>query len=721
MGGAVIDTDEPGALVEVDGRTVGFTPSVLTLPVGPHRVRVSAAGYRPSETELLVEKDTQVRLRLTLRDRDEVVAATRAAQSIDDAPSSVTLISQQEIAALAYPTLSEALRTVRGFYVWDDRSYVTIAARGMGRLDSYGNRILVLFDGSNLNDDWLGSSYVGFDGTTDLDDYERLEVVRGPGSVVYGTSAMSGVINLVPRRPTRSGGSLRVATALDGVARGTARLDQVWSSNAGLWMTVAAARSEGRDYYFPEYVQETQGSPTPGWSRGADGFHSSGLRGEAWWRFLSLRWWWNDHDKRLPAGSFESLLGDPRSHQRDRRGLLEARATPKLGEHTELLSRAHLNHYDYRSAYARPSGDPWYGVEEDTYDSWWLGLENRLQWTPSPRWQLAGGVEGQLHFDVETTASDESGTWLDLTGKHATPFRVGAAYASVDHEAAAWARLSLGARLDSYSSFGSSLSPRAAAIFRPYEGGNLKLMAGRAFRAPSTYELNYLYNGVSPQGGSTRLRPETIYSAEAEFTHRFSTTWSATAATFINQFRSPIDNVGSGSLTDPLRYANLGESMATAGLELALGRSWRQGWMLHASYGYTVARFLEDSRWSTLMAFRQSPDYRHVANAPQHLAALKGVAPLLDRHLQLGSRLSLEGARWDRNELVVDAPQRHTQTAVLWDLVLSGRQDKLHVSYAFGAYNLFDWRYEQPVGSELRSTTMPQLGRSVLASLGVEL
>ena len=58
----------------------------------------------------------------------------------------------------------------------------------------------VLLDaGHPANDDWIGSSYVGYDARTDLADVERIEVVRGPGSVLYGTNAFSGVINVVPR------------------------------------------------------------------------------------------------------------------------------------------------------------------------------------------------------------------------------------------------------------------------------------------------------------------------------------------------------------------------------------------------------------------------------------------------------------------------------------------------------------------------------------------
>src|SRR6185436_20275000 len=95
--------------------------------------------------------------------------------------------------------IAEAVRGMRGMYVWNDRSYAAVGVRGLGRPESYTNRELVLLDGHSTNDDWVGSAYVGYDGRTDLADIERIEVVRGPGSVLYGTNAFSGVINIVSR------------------------------------------------------------------------------------------------------------------------------------------------------------------------------------------------------------------------------------------------------------------------------------------------------------------------------------------------------------------------------------------------------------------------------------------------------------------------------------------------------------------------------------------
>ena len=233
-GSLVVNTDERDAMVEVDGHSMGFTPSVLTVQAGQRTVRVSLSGFRPIERVVNISANQETRLDLELRQLDEVSAASRTTESVEDAPSSVSIIPQQELRAMAYPTIAEALRGVRGLFLTDDRAYGQVGFRGFSRSGDYGNRVLVLQDGMPTNDNWNGSSYVGFDARTDLEDIERIEVVRGPGSVLYGTGAFSGVINLVTRyKDQPTGGEVGVGTSEYGVARARGRVNLKFGKDAG--------------------------------------------------------------------------------------------------------------------------------------------------------------------------------------------------------------------------------------------------------------------------------------------------------------------------------------------------------------------------------------------------------------------------------------------------------------------------------------------------------
>ena len=352
-----MNADVGGALVSVDGQPRAFTPAVVSLPVGKHEIVLSPAGYRPLRRTVQIETDRSTTVNFETSGQEEVLGASRAAEAVEDAPASVTIISRQELRAMAYPTIAEAIRGVRGMYLSNDDTYISTGVRGFSRPGDYGNRILVLLDGHATNDNWIGSSYVGFDARVDIDDVERIEVVRGAGSVIYGNGAFFGVINLVTRakdEPTHA--ELAVSTAL---GAGRARATMVWraSPDAGLWLSVSGAKSAGIDRYYPEYVStpmmdgspsitDYQGNPANGTVQNADGFQAATVGGKAWYKALSAEWFLNSHDKQSPSAQYLTLFGDPSARNTDTRSFVELQFEPKW-ETIESLTRAHFDQYHY--------------------------------------------------------------------------------------------------------------------------------------------------------------------------------------------------------------------------------------------------------------------------------------------------------------------------------------------------------------------------------------
>jgi outer membrane receptor protein involved in Fe transport len=287
-------------------------------------------------------------------------------------------------------------------------------------------------------------------------------------------------------------------------------------------------------------------------------------------------------------------------------------------------------------------------------------------------------------------------------------------------------RLSAGSRLDHYSTFGSSNNPRIALIVHPYDGGNIKIMGGKAFRAPSIYELSY-NDGGNTQVASPNLKPESIYSAEVEYSHRFSPTVSASLTSYGNVVDGLILSRG-GIDPDPvtmaggvpLYYTNSTAPVLTLGGEAEVRRDWRQGWMLSASYSAQHSRYVPSTSLSDLVGSSDHPDFRRVPNAPEHLVSMRGAVPILSRALLASTRISIEGPRFDRHEAVVDPiRQRSTDPAVVWDFVISGEEPRWGLRYSFGLYNVFDWRYSAPVSNEFKQNTMIQNGRTLLATANV--
>ncbi|MET0592474.1 MAG: TonB-dependent receptor, partial [Polyangiaceae bacterium] len=710
-GNLVVNADERGALVEVDGRPRAFTPDIVNLPAGQHKVRISLKGFRAVEQTIEIKPNDETKLDLVLTQAEEVNAASRVTETVEDAPSSVSIVRTEELRQMGYPTIAEALRGVRGVFTSDDRSYPTVGFRGFGRLGDYGNRVLVLLDGHPTNDNWVGSSYVGYDARTDLEDIERIEVVRGPGSILYGTNAFSGVINLVTRgvEGKTSSGEVGVGTSDYGVGRARARYNLKLGPNASVWTSIAGAKGTGRDFYFKEFAETPQG----GNARGIDGFESGTINGRFVYKALTAQWFLHTRDKSIPTAEYDTLFGDARLHQQDTRGLLEVRFEPEIARSVQLMSRAHLNYYAFRGDYPREPGSG--GLERDRFDGAWAGLEERLVITPGGKVRLTLGGELQSHFQAHQTAEDESGRYLD----DKSTYDVRAAYLLADIPITPAIRLSAGSRFDSYSTFGSSNNPRIALIARPYEGGNLKIIAGKAFRAPSIYELYYNDNGLT-QISSPNLQAESIYSGEVEFAHRFSPTVSATIAGYENLVRNLIVTRGSGSADDLLHYENSLAPVLTVGGEVEVRRDFRQGWMLAASYSAQHSRYLQGATPADLFGGASNEEFRRVPNAPEHLASMRGSVPVISHALVASTRISVEGPRFDRHDEASDpTPQLKTDGAVIWDFVFSGQEPKWGLTYAIGVYNAFDWRYATPLSAEFRQNRLVQNGRTLLASTSV--
>jgi len=712
-GSLVVNADERDAVIEVDGKTQGFTPSVLAVPVGEHDVRVTLRGFKPVVRRVQMKAGQQTQLDLELVSANAVEAASRAAESVEDAPASVTLIPAPELRGMRYPNLAEALRGVRGVFVSDDRGYKSLGFRGFGRPGDYGNRVLVLVDGHPTNDNWLWSSYVGYDLRTDLEDVERIEVVRGPGSILYGTGAFSGVVNLVlAGNDTPDGREVGVSVADEGVARARARITHHFTRDSGVWTSVAAGRASGRDLFVPEYVADGPAT-VAGTARGADAFHMGTWSGKAWWKFVSAQWSLHHHDKRLPGGQFDTLFGDRRTHQADTRAFLEAKVEPKIGDQLESLTRAHANAYAYRGFFARAPSNG--GVERNVYDGKWVGVEQRFVYKPVTAFRLTGGAEFQAHLQAHQRTADETGPILD----DARTFTLVAGYGTVDFVPTEAVRAQLGARFDSYSTFGSSVNPRAALVLRPYDGGNVKILAGKAFRAPSIYELFNVAGGG--QRASSGLDPENLYSLELEYSHRFTRNVVGTLATYANYIENLIAlrDLPDATPTSPsYAYSNTNVPVGTLGGEAEIRREWKEGWMVAASYSFQKSRYLKSSSIGDFLAFAPARDLREVPNAPSHLASVKGGVPIIGRALLLTSRFTVEGPRPDRNDQEGPGlpPQGETPPALLWDIVFSGAEPRWGLSYAIGVYNAFDAQWRVPTSAEFRQTSMPQNGRTFLAT-----
>ena len=225
-----MSTDERGALVTVDGRAVGFTPTVIQgVPAGARKVRVTLRGYAPVERDVerrQAEPADASSRTSSSRPLREVTAVSRYAESVDDAPSSVSDHRRAGAARLRLPDDRRVAQGMRGVYHLQ-RSRLRLGRHPRHRPAQRLRQPLARALGRAVAQRQPAQQLVHRLATArvDLHDVERIEVVRGPGSLLYGTGAFSGVVNLVTRpRDEPNSVHVGVGTYDDAVLHGARRL-----------------------------------------------------------------------------------------------------------------------------------------------------------------------------------------------------------------------------------------------------------------------------------------------------------------------------------------------------------------------------------------------------------------------------------------------------------------------------------------------------------------
>jgi len=711
-GTVLVDASERDARVEIDGRFVGVTPAVATgLTEGAHLVRVTLDDYEPVERRVEVSAVRPTRVFARLDRIDRVTAAARTAQRVDEAPASVSLVSRQEIEAFGYQSIAEALTGIRGVIVTDDRVTPFLGVRGFARLGSAGSRVLTTLDGHTLNDDLRGSAGAGFGLLTDLEDVERIEVVRGPGSVVYGTNAFSGVVNVATRDPRTSTAQPGPWGSVAAFGAGGARLRlgvrERFGEHADVALSAGGMFTHGDDLRLADalscarFPDGCDGSTRV--SRDANGMLGGSVLGRARFHDFTLEAAYGARRQDVATGGPSAIIGDPDAALRETRGFVELRWDPKIAERLTLNARAYLDGSSARDDEPILTDRGFAGflrrtIARTTWSGMWGGVEPRVTWAALPWLSLTAGAEARTQLRSRLTSSFDGGVMPSLSPS-VTALSL---YAGADAKPWRWLAISAGARLDSFTTFGAAVSPRAALILRPSRRDVIKLLVGTAFRAPSLAELN-LRDSVL-QIPPVDLQPERVFTAEVEASHRFSSVLTSTVSVYLNEIRDLIELglvPAAGGFT-VRQYRNTPDPVRTIGVEYELSRRWRDRFLLSAAYAF------QHTRTGDLLGDGE------VTNAPEGLLSLKVAGAAIPRVLVLASRLVIETSR-------LTVAGARTEIPVLWDLTVSGEVSSLRLRYTVGLRNVFDRGVGQPGGPEIRIDQVPQAGRTFFLSLTLSL
>ncbi|HEU5338880.1 MAG TPA: TonB-dependent receptor plug domain-containing protein, partial [Sulfuricaulis sp.] len=212
-------------------------------------VVTATAGAAPPDTrQALIELPLEQLLNL------EVYSASKFTQKVSEAPSSVSIVTADDIRTYGYRTLADILKRIPGLYVTYDRNYSYLGTRGFARPGDYNTRILLLVDGYRISDGIYDGGLIGTDFNVDVDLIDRVEFVPGPGSAIYGSSAVFGVINVITKKGRDIGG-FEVSGEVASFDTHKGRLTYGHRDDNGLETLLSASsyHSRGKNQFFPEF------------------------------------------------------------------------------------------------------------------------------------------------------------------------------------------------------------------------------------------------------------------------------------------------------------------------------------------------------------------------------------------------------------------------------------------------------------------------------------
>ncbi|HTE47985.1 MAG TPA: TonB-dependent receptor [Gemmatimonadaceae bacterium] len=531
-----------------------------------------------------------------------VYAGSKRAQLVRDVPSFVSVVTAAEIKEHGYRTLADVLKTLPSFYVSNDRNYSYVGVRGLSRPGDYSSRILMLLNGLRTNDNVFDKAYIGEEFIVDVDLIERIEVIRGPSAALYGSNAFFAVINVVTKQGRALQGAEVAATAASfGTYAGRASYGHSFANDVDVLLSASYSDSKGQRLYYPEFDKPATNN---GIADQADyeSFHkllATATKGGFSFQASNV-----SREKGVPTASYGLIFNDTRTHSVDALTLGSLSYNRSFSNGTALSSRIHAGSWtNYGSFVTDLRIDP---VRADEVGKW-FGADVDARRTIA-RHLLTVGAEAQ-----DNTAQNES-------VYEPNPYAV---YTDVRNKSVRWGMFAqdeiklftpltfyAGLRYDHYETFGSAMSPRVGLIYTPGTATTVKLLAGRAFRAPNAYEL-YYDNPVLK--ANPLLQPERIETLELVAQRLIGGGVQVSASAFRNHLSSLLSQRVDFSDNNRLEFVNA-DRIDSRGIEVGL--EVNRGHGVTGNLTYTLQR-TEDHATSA-----------ELSNSPRQMVKTELRAPL---------------------------------------------------------------------------------------------
>ncbi|MCU0393813.1 MAG: TonB-dependent receptor, partial [Thermoflexibacter sp.] len=483
--------------------------------------------------------------------------------TLRESPSIVTLITSEEIREMGAKDILDVIRLVPGLDIAFDVQ-PAIMVRGNGGSEA---KILFQIDGQSINDISFGYSYIGQ--RLPLQTIDRIEIIRGAGSAIYGGMAGLAVINIITKKIRTGqllGASAQIGVTQNGLMRNNLEFWALQKYNSGIEFSLIAGRNNGKmtDVNYVGGLQNTF----------VDNKRFSEITSDVIsfifnYKKLSVNVLYNNYDNRLPQ------LGDAKLNIKGLFGTISYRVdiSEKLVLHTNL-SLKQQNPYNFTDIPDRPitaGAGKLFVLEKSNTKDTRLIARSYLLYQFLPKVTITGGVE------AFTDNSQYQSNRIFGDGRSRVGYTNLGAFAEANIQSK-FANLTVGARVDKYTNISPVVVPRLA-ITKAFEKVHFKALYNEAFKTPTIQNIQFSENQA--------IRPERFQLIEFEAGYNLFNSLQLNANIYnilIKDFIAREDII-----TGDVQYRNIGNS-GTQGVELEA--RYRKKWG-YINIGYSFYRVSE--------------------------------------------------------------------------------------------------------------------------------
>jgi outer membrane receptor for ferrienterochelin and colicins len=623
-----------------------------------------------------------------------VFAATKVSQKITDVPATVTVIQENDIKKYGYETLSEALRMVTGLYVTNDRSYEYLAVRGYYMPGDYLSRILMMINGNVVNDPIYGSAKIGRELGIPIDAIKRIEIIKGPGSALYGSNALLAVINIVTKDGYDiDGGEISTNIGSYGYYEGQFSYGKKLKNDLDFMISYSQMTEHGQDLYYTEFDSPDTNN---GVFKDGDKENAKGLVTKFLYKDITLQAGLNTRDKKIPNGAWGTTFNDNRTHMDDNGNFIELRYNHNFDNKKAIISRFYKWNYKFTGDYAY-NQDAEDIILQDNHNADWYGSELQFDWKLSSIHRIILGADYQYNFlKMYSDEVNNNNSTISTTMYIKKETQKWATYAQDILSLSKKFSFILGLRYDNYSEGYDVLNPRIGGIYTPWNKGKIKLLHGTAFHAPSLYESDY------NDGGNTTipnydLKPEKLKTSEIVFEQMFPKNFDMNCSLYHTNIRNRI--IQETNSDDLLQFINAGEVRAK-GIELNLKKKWSNKAVAQLGYNHQESCDVNTNK--------------EPVNSPKNSGIAALSIPVYSQKIFISPEAEYIGKRLSAGDSGIGGL---VKSHFITNLTIFSAQLIKNIELTLKVKNIFNESYSDPVSSEFTQLSIPQDKRNYLLKI----